>query len=137
MANILTEANDVLIDFDGKRAYLTDDALWVYDTADTNVTDGYVTSNNSDLGYPDVDKLLNYIDVDYKGTVQVIVYQDGNGIHIFNPPDKTSRGTKWLYLPLRKRKAFQKIKIVLASSDPDAIIYGVELDFSVLKRRRT
>lgn len=137
MPGILASANEILIDFDGHRAYLTNDYLYTYDNTDTTTVGAYVLTNDSDLEHPSVDKLLNYIDIDYKGTIQVLVYQDGTAIHLFEPPDKTSRGTKWLYMPLIKRTAFQKIKIKIATSDPDAIIYGAELDFSILKRRRT
>lgn len=135
--SILATANDLLVDFDGNIAYLTNDYLYTHDVTDTTETGGYVTTNNSDLGHEDVDKLVNFIDIDYIGTIQVLVYQDGTAIHLFEPPDKSTRGTKWLYMPLIKRKAFQKIEVKIGSSDPDAIVYGVVLDFSVLKRRRT
>lgn len=136
MSGILSTANDLLIDFSGYISYVTDYAFYTHDATDTTETGAYVVTNDSDLGYPDVDKLVNFIDLDYKGTIQVLIYQDGTATHIFNPPDKTSRGTRWLYMPLRKRVAFQKIKIKIASTDPDSIVYGAELDFNVLKRRR-
>lgn len=133
---ILQDANDILIDFDGHISYLTDDKLYVYDDTDTTILGASLTSNNSDMGEPMADKLINYVDVDYVGAFNLTFYFDNVAIWTMIFTTKATRGTIWRDFPISKRKAFQKLKVVLTTSTPNTKIYGLEIDFSVLKRRR-
>lgn len=133
---ILSTANEVLIDLNGDIAYLQDDTLWIRDTTDTELLGAYIIFNDSDLGEPGVDKLLNFIDVDYVGAFNLTVYFNGTAVHTFQFGTKGSRGTTWRDFPLAKRKAFQKLKIAISASAKTTKIYGLEIDFQVLRRRR-
>ncbi len=136
MADILTNANDVLIDLNGELSYLQDDVLWIYDPTDTELVGASIIFNNSDLGEPTVEKLMNFADVDYIGAFNLTFYMDGTGIHTMEFGTKATRGTAWQDFPLTKRKAFQKLKLVITASAKTTKIYGLELDFSILRRRR-
>lgn len=136
MANILENANDILIDRNGNVSYLQDTLLWEHDATDTEVTGAFVNFNDSDMQQPAVDKLLNYVDIDYEGSFRLNFYLDGTLSHGVTFPDKASRGTIWSDYPLSKRKAFQKLRLTLSSSTPDTKIYGIEVDFSIARRRR-
>lgn len=136
MANILNDAVDILIDQNGNVAYLQEDTLWEYYSTDPTVVAGSVTFNNSDLGEPDVEKLINFVDVDYEGSFQLHFYADGALQHTTEFADKSTRGTTWRDYLLASRKAFQKIKLLITSVTPDTKIYGIEVDFSILRRRR-
>lgn len=133
---ILETANDILIDFNGNRAYLQDDKLWVRNIADTNLTPGYIMFNESDLGEPSVDKHYNYIDIDYKGSLQVRFFLDRTLKHSYTLPTSTNRTTAWVHYPLDNRSPFQKTYLVFVTSTADTELYGFEVDFSVNKRRR-
>lgn len=133
---ILETANEVLIDLDGEIAYLQDDTLWIRDTSDTTLVGCSVVFNDSDLGVPDVDKLINFADVDYVGAFNLSFYFDGTVVHTMEFSTRASRGTVWKDFPLSKRKAFQKLKLVITASNKNTKIYGIEIDFSVLRRRR-
>ena len=133
---ILEDANEILIDLDGEIAYLQGDALWVRDTSDEELVGATVEFNNSDLGVPDIDKLLNFADVDYEGAFTLTFEFDGTAIHTMTFADTASRSTKWQDFPLIKRKSFKKLKMVIIASAKDTKIYGIEIDFTVLRRRR-
>lgn len=133
---ILQDAVDILIDHDGEVAYLQTDNLWEYDSADTTVLGGSVTFNNSDLGEPSIEKLINFVDVDYEGSFSLSFYLDGVLIYTMTFTDKASRGTVWRDFPLQYRKAFQKLRLYITSSTNDTKIYSIEIDFSILRRRR-
>lgn len=133
---ILENANDILIDLNGNISYLQDTLLWEYDAADTEVTGAYIIFNDGDLQEPAIDKLLNYVDVDYEGSFILNFYLDGVLTHSTTFADVASRTTVWRDYPLIKRKAFQKLKLTLTSSTPDTKIYGIEVDFSIARRRR-
>jgi len=136
MATILADAVDILIDQAGHIAYLQTDILWEYDITDTTVVGGSITFNNSDLGYPDIDKLINFVDVDYEGAFDLSFYADGSLQKTLLFADKSTRGTVWRDYPLTTRKPFQKLKLYITSATADTKIYGIEIDFSILKRRR-
>lgn len=132
----------VLVDFDGNLAYLTPTTLEIYDPAgaDLGIT-GILESGSTDLGEPTVDKLLNSVDIDYKGQCNIFFSfenLDGNSFStsVYTLPYKADRGTIWLHVPLIQRKAFQKISYWLTDPIQGTIIYGIEIDFSVLRRRR-
>lgn len=133
---ILQDAVDILVDHNGEIAYLQTDALWEYDGTDTTVVGGSVTFNNSDLGEPSIEKLINYVDVDYEGSFSLTFYFDGSLIYTMSFSDKASRTTVWRDFPLQYRKVFQKLKLYITSATSDTKIYSIEIDFSVLKRRR-
>lgn len=136
MANILENANDILIDLNGHVSYLQDDALWEYDATDEEITGAFIIFHDSDMGQPSIEKLLNYVDVDYEGEFVLNFYLDGVLTHTTTFEDLASRSTVWRDYPLIKRKAFQKLKLTLSSATPDTKIYGIEVDFSILRRRR-
>lgn len=134
--DILATANEILIDLDGEIAYLEDDTLWVRDASDVTLVGCSIVFNNSDLGVPDIDKLINFVDVDYVGAFNLSFYLDGVGVHTAVFSNRATRATVWQSFPTAKRKAFQKLKLVITASDKDTKIYGIEIDFSVLRRRR-
>lgn len=133
---ILANANEILIDSDGNIAYLTDDKLYVYDADDTEVVGGYIKHIETDLGEPSVDKHLNGIDIDYKGTVTVYIYVDGVNEHTFSLPNRATRGTAWVHYPLAGRVPFQKFYTHFVTATAGTTIYGFEIDFNVTQRRR-
>lgn len=136
MANILADAVDILIDQNGRVSYLQENKLWDYDATDTTVLGGSITFNNSDLGEPGIEKLINFVDVDYEGAFTLTFYGDGQALAqmVFN--DKSTRGTIWRDYPLQYRKPFQKLRLYISSTTNDTKIYSIEVDFSVLRRRR-
>ena len=136
MADILGNANDILVDLNGEINYLQDDTLWIYDNADSELIGAQVVFNNSDLGEPGIEKLINFVDVDYVGAFNLSFYLDGTVIHTMEFSTKATRGTVWRDFPLAKRKAFQKLKLVITASAKTTKIYGLEIDFNVLRRRR-
>ena len=133
---ILAEANDVLIDLNGELAYLTDSELYIRDTSDTTSVGAYIISGESDLGEPQIEKLLNFVDIDYIGAFNLTFYLDGLAVHTMSFTDAATRTTVWRDYPLSKRRPFQKLKLVIGASLPTTKIYGIEIDFSVLRRRR-
>lgn len=133
---ILSVANDILVDFEGNLAYLTDDKLYTFDSSDELIVGASLTSNNSDLGEPGVDKLINFVDADYSGAFNITFYFDNSASYTMTFPNSASRTTKWTDFPLSKRRAFQKLKIMITTSTPNTIINGLEIDFSVMARRR-
>lgn len=133
---ILQDALDILIDHDGELAYLQDDILWEYNGLDTTVVGGSVTFNNSDLGEPSVEKLINYVDADYEGSFSLTFFLDGAEIYTMAFTDKVTRSTVWRDFPLQYRTAFQKLKLYITSATADTKIYSIEIDFSILRRRR-
>lgn len=133
---ILADAVDILIDQDGEVAYLQEDKLYEYDSTDTTVVGGSVTFNNTDLGEAGIEKLINYVDVDYEGSFVLSFYADGVAQAALTFSDKATRGTTWRDYPLASRKPFQKLKLYISSATSDTKIYGIEIDFSVLRRRR-
>lgn len=135
---ILAEANDILIDFDGQLAYLTSDKLYVYSSSDTNIVLSTWISPEMDLNEPSIDKLINFIDVDYIGAFTIQLEFDGiedNTMSQYFSPVSV-RTSVWRHFPLRGRIPFKKVKLTITSSTPGTIIYGIEIDFSVLRRRR-
>ncbi len=136
MADILANANDILVDLNGDLAYLQDEILWIRDETDTELIGCSIVFNDSDLGEPGIEKLLNYADVDYIGAFDLTYYLDGIAIHTMNFSTKATRDTAWQDFPLAKRRAFQKLKLVITASAKTTKIYGLEIDFSVLRRRR-
>lgn len=136
MADILANANEILVDLNGNIAYLQDDKLWIKDTNDTELIGCSIVFNDSDLGEPGIEKLINFADVDYVGAFNLSFYFDGTVIHTMKFSTKATRGTVWRDFPLAKRKAFQKLKLVITASTKTTKIYGLEIDFNVLRRRR-
>lgn len=135
MADILVNANDILIDHNGQLAYLTDNSLYIYHLDTVDSIGGLIVLNNSDLNEPHLDKLLNYIEVDYKGTIELYFYFDDQYVCKLTAPKATSRTTKLLYFPLRFRRPFQRLQIKMLSKDRSTIIYNLEVDFDVLPKR--
>lgn len=135
MADILVNANDILIDHNGQLAYLTDNSLYIYHLDTVDSIGGLIVLNNSDLNEPHLDKLLNYIEVDYKGTIELYFYFDDQYVCRLTAPKATSRTTKLLYFPLRFRRPFQRLQIKMLSKDRSTIIYNLEVDFDVLPKR--
>lgn len=130
-----------LISFDGSVSYLTPSELYVYDPTDTTEITAVLRSGYSDLGEPSVDKLLNYIDLDYKGQFSILItFESEDGATYstssFLLPEHIDRQTTWFRLPLAQRKAFKKMAYWFVEPTEGTIIYGMEIDFSVLRRRR-
>jgi len=136
MATILSTANDVLIDLNGEIAYLEDTKVWTYDATDTELIGAAVTFNDSDLGQPTLEKLINFADADYIGAFDLSFYYDGTFIHTMSFPTSAIRTTVDIDFPLVKRKAHTKIQIVATATAKTTKIYRLEVDFSLLKRRR-
>ena len=133
---------ELLIALNGEIHYLTSDSLEVYNTngEDLSIT-GILQSGSSDLSEPSVDKLLNYIDVDYKGQCTIFFSFKNLDDESFSTtnivlPYKADRGTVWIYIPLAQRKAFQKMEYWIVEPVHGTIVYGLEIDFSILNRRR-
>lgn len=130
----LSNVNDILIDFDGHPNYLQSDSFFVYDASDLVVPAVLLQTNNSDLGEPSLDKLLNFIDLDFKGPITVLVYYENVGT-FFITANSATRITKRLYVPLKNRKPAKKIKFGFAAADSTTILYGMEIDFIVMEYR--
>lgn len=138
MPTYLNNANDILIDLDGDRAYLEDNALWTHDILSAGNPDAAIEFNKTDLGEPSIDKLINYFDIDYTGAFTLYLYYDNASLAWSSTmvDHSTSRSTEWICLPLVNRRAFQKMFLVIVANDANAKIYSIEIDFQVLKRRR-
>ena len=133
---ILEDANDILIDSSGKIAYLQDAKLWINDDTDVTKITATITFNNSDLGEPSAEKLINYMDVDYIGAFSISFKLDDVAIHTMSFSNLDTRGTVYQSYPLNKRKPFQKIQLAITANIIGTKIYGLELDFELLRRRR-
>ena len=136
MATILSTANDVLIDLNGEIAYLENSKVWTYDATDTELIGSQVTFNDSDLGQPTLEKLINFADADYIGAFDLSFYFDGTFSHTMSFPTSATRTTADIDFPLAKRKAMTKIKLIVTATAKITKIYGLEIDFSLLRRRR-
>ena len=132
---ILEFANDILIDILGNKAYLTDDKLYVMDPYDSTTPVGYVQTNESDLGEPSVDKMINYIYFDYVGRFDITFYNGDVPLATVTAPQTDTRRVGQLYMPLEARKPFQKLKIVIQTKIIGSEMYGMELNFGAMKRR--
>ena len=136
MATILSEANDILIDSDGHRAYLTDDSLYVYTLLDVNVPPSYLTTNSGDLNEPSVDKLLNCLDIDYSSSgLSIAIYYEDVYKFSLSVPASANRTSKQLWVPLQYRMPVQKLKIKVINTTLLTTLYGLEVDFNIIKRR--
>lgn len=136
MADILANANDILIDQNGNLAYLQDAALWIYDGTDVTKVGANVIFNNTDLGVPEVDKLINFVDADYTGAFTLTFTLDGTSIHTMTFSNQATRDIVWQDFPLIKRKGFKKLQMTIVASTIGTKIYSLEIDFDVLRRRR-
>jgi len=140
MPTYLSSANDLLVDLNGKKAYLEDNSLWVNTPSNTTNPSASIQFNRTDLGEPSIDKLINYFDIDYEGEFTIKLYYDDtvdSPIWSSTVNDHgATRDTEWIPLPLINRQAFQKMFIVIIANDASCKIYGIEIDFQVLKRRR-
>ena len=132
---ILEFANDILIDPKGYKAYLTDEKLYIRDPQDTSNPLGYLLTNESDLGEPGIDKLVNYLHFDYVGTFDISFYIGENRLATLTAPLTSTRRVGQLYMPLTTRKPFQKLMILIRTTHIGSEMYGMELDFSVMKKR--
>lgn len=131
------DTSTIIIDQTGTLAYLSPTTLEVYDNTGPDVgISGIFSSGESDLGEPSVDKLVNYIDVDYVGKFNIWFKLDDMSTSVITVDTKATRGTAWIYLPLVERKAFQKLQYWIDGPTHGTEIYGIEIDFSILKRRR-
>jgi hypothetical protein len=137
MADILALANTILVDFDGNRAYLTDDKLYIYDSTNLEVVWSFIKHNDSDLGEPSIDKHLNGIDVDYVGDMSITVYLDNVYAWTFAIPYSATRTTVWMHYPITERLPFQKLFTSVVTATPGTKVYGIEIDFNTTKRRRS
>lgn len=139
--SILANANDIFVDFDGNKAYLTDDKLFVYYAFDEVYPAAYADSNSTDLGAPGADKLVNYVDLDYTGTVTLYIYNEdavfigSSPIATLSYPFRSGRGTVRRYVPITSRKPAYKISFRPQSTDATTEIYGMEVDFTPINRR--
>lgn len=133
---ILENANEILINLSGELAYLQDTKLWIRDTSDSELVGATVEFNNSDLGVPDVDKMINFVDVDYEGAFTLTFTFDGTIIHTMTFADLETRGSEWQDFPLIKRKSFRKLQMTVVASVKSTKIYGIEIDFDIQRRRR-
>ena len=129
-------AIQILVDLNGNTAYLTPQELYIYDSNSTDVIQGSLLTNESDLGEPTVDKLLNSIEIDFKGKVSIGVYLDGTYNCLLEAGPSSVRTTNFLYVPLIKRKAFQKVRLYFTTTTPGTVLYGTEIDFDILKKRK-
>ena len=125
-----------LVDFDGNNAYLQANALWIYTASATNITYALLT-NEVDFGYPDLDKLLNYFDIDYVGTIRVHYFFDNIYMDYLSTSASVSRNTSWLDIPLAQRKPFKKLKLLIEAVGSSTKLYSIEFDFNPLRRRRS
>lgn len=126
---------DMLINHDGNIAYLYNNKLYEYNISSTYNEGAYLVTNTSDLGEMSVDKLLNYIDLDFKGTIFVYINYDNNQFILLQRAESASRTIKRIFIPLSLRRPFMKIAIRLNTNDNTTQVYKFELDFGILKRR--
>jgi len=133
---ILENANEILEDADGNVAYLTDDELYIYDATDVTQTAGYIKHAETDLGEPSLDKHVNYLDIDYKGIFLIYVYMDGVAEYTYILPFSADRTRQWIYLPLDARKPVKRVYLHYYTITADSVIYGTEIDFNVVQRRK-
>jgi hypothetical protein len=132
----LTDANDIFVDLNGHRAYLEDTKLWVYNANDLTMPTAWVSFNKTDLGEASIDKLFNEFIIDYTGSWSLYVYnEDGSSMWEIALTDNPTRNLRKYFFPFAKRKTFKKMYMILATNDSDAVLYGMEIDFSVLKQR--
>ena len=90
----------------------------------------------TDLGQPDVEKLIDFIDLDYKGDGgNLILYLDDEEINSWIIPSSTKRTIKRFYLPLSKRYPKQMMNLRITSSASNLYIYNIEIDFMPQKRQ--
>jgi len=127
--------SEIMYDFEGYPSYLFQAVWYTRDTTNTTVINGYLITNNSALGEISVDKLINYLDCDYKGAFTIGIYYDGILQITLTAPTRSSRGFSRIYMPLIHRKAFQKLKLYITCLTAGTIIYSIEPDFSLLNRR--
>lgn len=134
---LLTNANDILIDLNGKKAYLEDDALWTYAAGDNTMPTAVLTFNKTDLGEPGIDKLFNEFILDYVGTWRLNVYDDNSSSPVWDIllPTQSSRALRKVFFPLANRRAFKKMHMTLTSNDYNTKLYGIEIDFQILRQR--
>lgn len=125
----------ILIDFDGNPVYLYSDELYAYSVSGTGYSTGYCITNHSDLGEASIDKLLNYIDIDYSGSCSIQVFYDNIAQFTLIPDILTSRGTRQIYIPLSNRHPLQKLRLLISFNTITTRINKLELDFGTLKRK--
>ena len=136
---ILTVANDVLVDPNGELAYLTPDKLYVYDITDTTQISATLITSSIDFGEPSIDKLLNFVDADYIGQFSITFTFDGaehSPMYVMSFPQSAVRTTLWKSHPLVDRIPHQKFAMKITSITAGTKIYGLELDYGGLRRRR-
>ena len=136
LTEILSNSVQTLLDLDGNRAYLGPSKLHVYDDTDNTIIEANLTTNYSDLGELNVDKLLNFIEVDYQGNIEIDVYYDYVIQFTLTTDNSINRTSQYLYIPLIKRGPFQKLRLVIRTNTANTILYSVDIDFSPLKRRK-
>lgn len=134
--SLSTNLNDQLVDFNGENAYLQSDKLWIRTSSSyINITYALLGAE-TDLGAPDIDKLINYIDIDFVGTVRVHYMLDGTYVGYLSTTTEAQRKSQWLYMPLANRKPFKKIRLLIEFVGSTSKLYSMEIDFNPLKRRR-
>jgi len=134
--SLITNLADFLVDFQGENAYLQPQRLLIKSGSVVNIPYGLIT-NETDFGYIDTDKLLNYADIDYTGTVRLHYFYDSEYQGFVQSSTSTVRTSSWLYIPLAKRRPFKKIRFFIELVGSTAKLYSIEFDINPLKRRRS
>jgi len=131
----LVDANYVVFDWEGDRAYIQDRALWMTSSADTATIVAMFSTHDSDLGEPSIDKLINYYDVDYVGGGTIRLFADGIQISEVTLPTQASRGLNRIYVLLDDRVPCRKVNIKYVTTDTTSRFYGIEIDFDPQRYR--
>lgn len=97
-----------------------------------------MTSSLSNLGSPDVEKLFNHIDINYKGTAKFYLKDEsGHIIQSYSLSGVTDslgalkRNTERLFIKLENRLPIEKMSYKIVTTDREFIFYSIDLDFSV------
>lgn len=127
--------NDIFIDENGELVFLSDLKFYKYGTSITQVT-GNLESGDSDLGEPNIDKVVESITAQYKGAFTLGVYLDGTLQYALSFPYTSTRQTLTLFALPQYRIASEKIRFKIESTTNITEIYNLQLDYIILPRRR-
>lgn len=95
----------------------------------------YLITADSDLGETSIDKLVNYMDIDVIGECEIYLY--GNNILIQDYYiDGDNNMGKRLFVNLSNRKPYHRLRLEIASYDPNFKLNNIELDVTYVRRKQ-
>lgn len=126
---------DIFTDENGDLAFLGANTLEVYGSSVAAI-EGYLETPNSNLNEPEVDKVLEYIILDYIGSATIEIYLDNVLSHTLSYPYTSTRQSYKLYILPQYRQAAEKLYFKIKTSQSGTIIYNMYINFIILPRRR-